>query len=345
MNTRVFLALGCLAATFLFLTCRRAEEPQVVTKAPPPPFELNPPRGLEEVPVPPDNPMTAEKVALGKQLYFDKRLSADGTVACADCHSPQFAFTDGNPVSAGIRGQKGGRSAPTVINRAYGKSQFWDGRAATLEQQALGPIQNPIEMGHTLEGMVRGIQGIEVYRAQLQKVFGSLTAENVAKAIAAYERTVLSGNAPIDRFNLGDENALSESAKRGVELFGGKARCGVCHTGPNFTDELFHNLGVGMNRKDPDLGRYAVTKEESDRGKFKTPTLREIVATAPYMHDGSQRTLQEVVDFYDKGGEKNAYLDKDIKPLGLTRRDKQDLIEFLKALSGEGWQTEPPKLP
>ncbi len=302
-------------------------------------YKLKVPLGLEDQKpyIPPDNPLTSEKIALGKQLYYDKRLSLDKTVACASCHSPSFGFTDGQPVATGIRGQKGGRSAPTIINRVFSKEQFWDGRAADLEAQAKGPIAAPIEMGFTHEGVIKRLRGIKGYREQFKKVFGTedFTIDHVAKAIASFERTVISGNSPFDKFEAGDRTALSAAAQRGLTLFRGKAKCVVCHSGSNFTDEKYHNLGVGMDKPKQDVGRFAVTKRKADRGAFKTATLRDAALSAPYFHDGNARTLEEVVDYYNKGGTKNPHLDKLIEPLGLTAREKADLVAFMQALTGE----------
>jgi len=305
------------------------------------------PLGLVPIFWPKDNPYTPEKAELGWLLYFDKRLSVDQTVACASCHDPKFAFTDGQRFSKGIRGQLGGRSAPTVINRAYSLEQFWDGRAKTLEEQAKGPIANPIEMGHAHDLCEKCIGGIEGYKNRFKEVFGAdvVKIEHIAKAIATFERTVLSGNSPYDRFKTGDEKALSEGQKRGMKtFFSNHARCDSCHEGVNFTNAKYANVGIGMDKPTPDLGRYEQTKQETDRGAFKTPTLREIAQTGPYMHDGSLKTLEEVVEHYNKGGIKNTWLHTDVRPLNLSDQDKKDLVEFLKALSGEGWQhVKPPE--
>jgi cytochrome c peroxidase len=306
------------------------------------------PLGLPPIPIPADNPMTPEKVDLGKQLYFDPRLSCDDMVSCASCHDPKKGWSNGERFATGVRGQKGGRSAPTIINAAYHNLQFWDGRAKQLEGQALGPIENPIEMDHKLEDLVKKLNGIEGYRTQFQKVFGtSVTKENIAKAIAAFERTILSGDAPFDRYKAGDKTALSEAAQRGFRVFFNKAHCSACHTGPNFSDGAFHNIGVGMEAEKPDLGRYEISKLEGDKGAFKTPTLREIARTAPYMHDGRFQTLEEVVEYYDKGCHPNPYLDEEIFPLKLTPQEKADLVTFLKeGLSSESYpEVAPPKLP
>jgi len=298
------------------------------------------PLGLPPFDWPKDNKYSPEKAELGRYLYFDRRLSADESVSCASCHSPEHGFTDGAAVSTGIKGQKGGRSAPTVINRAYALAQFWDGRAASLEEQAKGPMANPIEMGNTHDGIVERLKGIPGYRVLYAKAFGSeeITIDNTAKAIACFERTVLSGNAPYDRYKKGDKKAMTPEQVRGMSVFFDKAKCDQCHEGANFTLNAYANIGVGIDKPDPDVGRYAVTKDPRDWGVFKTPTLREIEHTAPYMHDGSLKTLEEVIDYYDKGGTKNKNLDEKIKPLHLTDHEKSDLVAFLKALSGEGWQ-------
>ena len=311
--------------------------------------EITVPLGLLPVQWPTENPYSKEKVELGRLLYFDRRLSLDGTVSCATCHHPKFAFTDGSAVSTGIKGQKGGRSAPTVFNRAYSLAQFWDGRAATLEAQAIGPMANPIEMGNTHAGLVANLKKIPGYKALFKNVFGTeeFTIEHVGMAIATYERTVLSGNSPYDRFKAGKKNAMTAEQIRGLDVFVNKAKCDQCHEGINFTTNAYHNLGVGMDKPKPDEGRFVVTKNPADWGAFKTPTLREIANTSPYMHDGSLKTLREVVDFYDKGGIPNKNLDEKLKPLHLTDQDKNDLVAFLKALSGEGWQNAavPTKFP
>jgi cytochrome c peroxidase len=311
-------------------------------------FQLKIPVGLRELKVPEDNPLTHEKIELGKQLYFDKRLSRDNSVSCASCHDPQKGWSNGDRFATGIRGQIGGRSAPSLINAAYQKNQFWDGRASEVEGQALGPIQNPIEMDLTLPEMTERLNKIDGYRQQFQKVFGSdATPEAVAKAIASFERTILSGNAPYDRFKAGDKTALSPAAQRGMNVFFNKANCSACHAGPNFTDGAFHNIGVGMDQKDPDIGRQTVSKQVADRGSFKTPTLREIARTAPYMHDGSQKTLEEVIEYYRKGGNANAQLDEEIFPLKISDEEKKDLITFLQeGLSSPDYpMVEPPPLP
>ncbi len=291
--------------------------------------------------VPADNPLTARKVELGRLLFYDKRLSKNDTIACVSCHLPDKGFTDGKRVSTGINKLKGDRSAPASINRLYSKGQFWDGRAETLEDQSIGPFVNPVEHGFiNHDEMVAKMKKIPGYRKLFQEVFGrEIVIEDVGKAIASFQRTILSGNSAVDKFDLGgDEKALSESAQRGLELFRGKARCTRCHSGFNFSDEKFHNLGIGWDTNTVDLGRYMVTKNAEDIGAFKTPTLREIARTAPYMHDGRFKTLEEVVNFYNQGGIKNPHQDNTIIPLELTEQEKQDVVALLKSLNGEGWQ-------
>jgi cytochrome c peroxidase len=314
-------------------------------------FSLQLPLGLqaEAAYIPEDNPMTAAKIALGKLLYFDPRLSRDGTISCASCHNPYHGFADPAPTSEGVGRQFGGRNSPTVINRLFSKEQFWDGRAADLEEQAHGPLVNQVEMAMpTHDVVVKTCGGIKGYAPHFEKAFGSaeVTMPRIAQAIASYERTVVAGNSPFDRYSSGDTGALSASAVRGMGLFNGKANCKTCHAGFNFTDEQYHNLGVGMDKKDPDLGRHAVSKADADRGAFKTPTLRNVVETAPYMHDGSELTLEAVVQFYNRGGVKNQWLSKEIKPLGLTAQEVEDLVAFMYALTGEVNGLEaPPALP
>ena len=301
------------------------------------------PVGLDEnyFIVPEDNPMTPEKVALGWQLYYDPRLSADGTVSCATCHAPDAGFADPEPVSTGVGGLTGDRNSPTVINAAFSARQFWDGRAATLEEQALGPIENPVEMANSLRLAIDTLNGIPGYRQQFAEVFGgdTITADMIAKAIASFERTVVSGNSDWDKWvATKDPTVISEAALRGEELFRGKAGCSQCHLGFNFSDahlDLYHNIGVGMTEEGFDPGRYAETQIIAHQGAFKTPTLRNVVETAPYMHDGSLATLEEVIDYYNQGGEPNDFLDPKIAKLDLTEHERADLIAFLEALTGE----------
>jgi cytochrome c peroxidase len=302
---------------------------------------------LPELPIPADNPPTAMTIALGKKLYFSPILSVDKTLSCASCHDPRLGFADGRSVSVGVHGRSGKRNAPTVLNAAYNKLQFWDGRAANLEAQVSGPMLNSIEMGHSLEGVERNCAEDAEIRRMFEAAFGPgpPTMVGVMKAIASFERTLLSGNSPADRFLFGgDKGALSASAQRGLEVFRNprKGNCTLCHTMQSrfalFTDNAFHNLGAGLDPRGeiPDLGRYLQTHREGDQGAFRTPSLRNVALTAPYMHDGSLKTLKEVVDFYVGGGSSNPFLDRQINPLThLTGQERNDLTAFLEALTGE----------
>lgn len=339
---------GLILVTAVGLVCIAASSFTQAADAPKSDAVAKVPLGLDPLPIPADNPQTAAKIELGKQLYFDPRLSYDGTISCATCHDPAKGWSNGDAFGVGIKGQKGGRNSPTVINAAYFPLQFWDGRAKELEGQALGPIQNPIEMGHTLDACVECLSGIEGYKKQFKEVFGTeVTSDGIAKAIAAFERTVLSGDAPYDRYKAGDKKALSASAERGMNLFFNKGHCSACHSGSNFSDAAFHNIGVGMDKEKPDEGRQVISKMLGDRGAFKTPGLREIARTAPYMHDGSLKTLEEVVEHYNKGGVANPQLDEEIFPLQLTAEEKADLVTFMKeGLSSASYpMVAPPKLP
>jgi cytochrome c peroxidase len=298
------------------------------------------------VPVPADNPQSDAKVRLGAQLYFDTRLSADATISCATCHDPRTGWVNPHPTDTGIRGQVGGRNSGTIINAAYMRFQFWDGRESSLEGQALGPIHNPIEMGETHENVVAKLNGIPGYVQQFQTVFGTnVTTDGIAKAIAAFERTIVSGPSPYDRYITGDKSAMTPAAVRGLHLFNGKGHCTPCHGGPMFSDQEFHNLGVGMDKPKPDLGRFDHTKNPADKGRFKVPTLRNIALTSPYLHDGSAKTLMDVIDVYDKGGVRNPWLDPLVVPLQLTQREKQELVAFLEALTGPVPKVDVPKFP
>ncbi len=333
-NLVAAILLSCLAAVVIGPAAAHAEA-RFLANGPLPP-----------APVPPDNPQTDAKTRLGAQLYFDGRLSADGTISCATCHDPRTGWANHNPVDTGIRGQKGGRNSGTILNAAYMKYQFWDGRAGSLEEQALGPIHNPIEMGETLENVVKKLQAIPGYSAQFKEVFGGdVTADGIAKAIAAFERIVVSGPSPYDRYLAGERMAMSPAAIHGMNIFAGKGHCIACHSGPTFSDQSFHNLGVGMDRANPDLGREAHTKNPYDRGKFKTPGLRNAALTYPYLHDGSAKTLMEVVELYDRGGVPNANLDPLVFPLRLTHQEKLDLVAFMEALTGTQPRVTPPVLP
>ena len=284
---------------------------------------------------PTDNPLTEAKVRLGRKLFFDPILSVDGKIACASCHQPDHGFASSTAVAVGVGSKRGRRNPPSLLNRAYGSAFFWDGRAATLEDQALHPIASPQEMGHTVPEAVKRLQASKEYVALFQAAFpDGVTATNLARALASFERVLLTGNTPVDRFRAGRLQALNDRERHGLWLYESRAQCWRCHSGSNFSDEGFHNTGVSWGRTPADLGRYEITRQEADRGRFKTPTLRGLIATAPYMHDGSLATLDEVVDFYNRGGGKNPNLDPVLAPLGLSKTDTADLVAFLKALSG-----------
>jgi cytochrome c peroxidase len=271
------------------------------------------PLGLDlYLPVPEGNPLTAEKIELGRRLFFDRRLSRDGSVACASCHDPDRAYTDGRAIAIGVFGRKGRRNAPALINRGYGRAFFWDGRASSLEEQVLKPIEDANEMDLPL--------GEAAARFEL-------APEEISRALASFVRSIFSGNSPFDRFANGDRAALSPEEQAGLELFRGKANCAACHTGPNFTDERVHNTGVAWRD-----GRLA--DAGAGEGSFKTPTLREVARTAPYMHDGSIATLEEAIAYYDRGGNANPHLDPELHPLNLSPEQKRDLLLFLRSLSG-----------
>lgn len=309
------------------------------------PLQIKAPLGLPPVPIPADNPPTADTVSLGRRLYYDPILSADNTISCASCHGPQMGFTDTHPVSLGVGGKQGTRHSPTVINSAYSSLQFWDGRAPSLEEQAKGPIANPVEMASTHADVVKRLQADAKYVALFKQAWGTeqITIDLVVKSIASFERTVLCGNSSFDRFYYGhDKKALSASAQRGLKLFMDpkKGNCEVCHTiGRDyalFTDNKFHNLGIGadVNGKMVDLGRYEQTKNEADWGAFKTPSLRNITSRAPYMHDGTFPSLKDALGHYIGGGNMNPHLDKEIHALdSLSFDDRDDLLAFMESLT------------
>jgi len=334
--------------------------------------QVGAPAELTREAIPPDNPQSSEKISLGQKLFFERRLSVDGTVSCSTCHDPQLAFTDRKPLSVGIKGRLGQRNAPTILNALYNKTQFWDGRVNTLEEQAANPIVNAFEMGHpTLDTAVAQIASVEEYQQAFQRVFGRPpNGPDLLRAIASYERTQLSFDSPFDRFIAGDNNAIDASAKRGWELFNTQARCNKCHALTDtqrdvtvFTDNDFHNIGIGIIRHDvvalarqaeqliksgdtaaidraaiqtdmSALGRFLITKKDKDIASFKTPDIRNVLVTGPYFHDGSQETLWDVIDHYNKGdGLQNPYLDEDIQPLALTETDIDDLVAFMASLT------------
>ena len=338
--------------------------------------------GANNISIPADNPITRAKIELGRQLFFDTRLSSDNTISCASCHHPEDGYGRNTTFGVGVGGQKGGRNSPIAFNRILSSVQFWDGRAATLEDQAKGPIANPIEMANTHDAAVKTLKGIEGYRLQFESIFPGkgITIDTVAQAIATFERALVTGASPADYYephanfvkNFRDElkdldafkkddlesynqywslkrasdaHPITASAIRGRELFFGKANCTACHAGANFTDEKYHNIGIGMDKPKPDLGRYDQTKIEKDKGAFKTPTVRNISQTGPYMHDGSLKTLEEVVEWYDKGGHPNPYLSDKMKKLNLTAQEKEDLVSYMKALQGDLPKVRTDRLP
>ncbi len=314
------------------------------TRAPPLPKDSLPaelpldavPLGLaRNRPSPDDNQLTPQRVRLGRKLFFDPLLSSDGTVACASCHDPEHGFANNSPRAVGIQGKVGTRNAPSLLNRSYGTSFFWDGRAATLEAQALEPIANPLELGSHVNDVVARLAADSAYRDAFAAAYdGGVTADNLGRALAAFERILLSGDSLVDRFQAGDASALTDVQRQGLWVFESRGRCWRCHQGPNYTDEAFHNTGVASLQAMPDRGRQAVTGDEADQGRFKTPSLRDVSRSGPYMHDGSLATLRDVVGFYNRGGGKNARLDPAITPLGLTPKEVESLVEFLKALDG-----------
>lgn len=315
---------------------------------------FQPPLGLPPIPWPKGNPYSKDKAELGRLLYFDKRLSSNQTISCASCHNMPCGYSDCKIIAVGIGNTAGTRHSPTIINTAYDTFLFWDGRARSLEDQSKGPLANLREMTNhknpheAYKQCVECIDEIPGYKVLFKKVFGTdeVTLDKIAMAIATFERTILSGNSPYDRYTAGDRSALSKEQIEGIAVFK-RVGCVNCHGGYNFSDNRFHNIGIGMDAANPDLGRYLITHDEKDWGAFKTPSLREIEHTAPYMHDGSHKTLEEVIDYYDKGGTKNKNLHPLMRPLNLSEADKKALISFLKALNGEGWQSiqEPTKFP
>ena len=343
------------------------------------PQQVGVPVEMTRAAIPADNPQTPEKISLGQRLFFDRRLSADGTVSCSTCHDPALAFTDRKPLSIGIQGRVGQRNAPTVLNAFYNKTQFWDGRVNTLEEQAALPIVNSVEMGHpSLDAAVAQIATVQEYKEAFQHVFGRPpNGPDLLRAIASYERTQLSFDSPFDHFIAGETNAISESAKHGWELFNTQARCNKCHALTDtqrdvtvFTDNDFHNIGIGIIRhnvvalarqaeqliKSGDtsaidraaiqtdmsaVGRFLITKKEKDIASFKTPDLRNVLVTGPYFHDGSMETLWDVMDHYNKGdGLQDPYLDEDMQPLALTESDIDDLVAFLASLTSANYKEQ-----
>ena len=297
---------------------------------------------------PSDNAWSKDKEELGKMLYFDPRLSGSNWISCATCHNPGLGWSDGLPRTIGDGQKELGRHSPTIINSGYFENQMWDGRKKSLEDQAKGPIAASVEMNQDFDELIRELKVLPGYVSRFNKVFGknALNIDNIAKAIATFERSVVSINAPYDKYWAGDKVAMSASAVNGMNVFFGKAKCGICHNGPVFTDSGFHNIGVKpAGPLKVDLGRYNESKDDFDKGAFKTPGLRDITKSPPYMHNGSEATLKDVIEFYDRGGDAKENVSPFITPLGLTSQEKKDLVEFLKALDGEPILVTLPILP
>ena len=342
MNRKLRLCLLLATITFI-VACGRNTIPLSGTSTPatqPLPAEL---AGYEPMTIPADNPMTPEKVALGRQLFFDERLSIDGSRSCYSCHVCEHGLTDGLPKAIGAGNKQLPRSSPTLWNIGYHKEFYWDGRSNSLEAQALAAWKGAnMGAGEQTADIVAKINALQGYRTQFQKVFQSdATADNMMKAIAAFERTIIGGNTAWDRFRAGNQSALSENAQRGWNIFQA-IKCNNCHDGILFTDQQYHNIGIGMDQKEPDLGRFKVTNRPEDTGAFKTPTLRDIAKSAPYFHDGSAKTLEEAVDIMLAGGKPNEHLDKkNLEPHKLLPDQREALLDFLRSLSVDCTLTKP----
>ena len=283
--------------------------------------------------IPKNNQLTPERIELGKALFFDPRLSDTNQMSCATCHNPSLYWTDGLNKAIGKKSEQLNRATPTIVNVGHSRRLFWDGRARTLEEQASGPIKSSIEMNQDIQALIEELKAIPGYVELFNKAYPGegITKKTIGKGLASFERTVVSAyNSPFDRWIAGDDNALSAAAKRGFKLFDGKARCSICHQGQNLTDDSFHN--IGLNNGD-DIGRYEFVKVNVMKGAFKTPTLREIARTAPYMHNGEYQTLEEVIEHYVKGGVNKSNLSQDMKAVKLSQQEKTDLRDFLKTLS------------
>jgi cytochrome c peroxidase len=330
IHSITFIILACLTAATI-ISCKREAHTEAFTpEIQPLPQPL---AGYEAMPIPPDNPLTPEKVALGRQLFFDERLSGDGSRSCYSCHVCEHGLTDGLPKSIGAFNKQLPRSSPTLWNIGYNKEFYWDGRSKTLEDQAMA-AWTKANMGAKADEIVAKLNALEGYDSQFHKVFNSdATPDLVVKALAAYERTIIAGDTKWDRFRTGDQSALNESEKRGWNIFQA-IKCNNCHDGILFMDQQYHNVGIGMDQKEPDVGRFTVTKKPEDTGAFKTPTLRDIAKSAPYFHDGSAPTLEAAVDTMLAGGKPNQYLDKkNLEPHKLDATQREDLLNFLRALN------------
>lgn len=364
---RLFLLLFFVLAGFVLITPNFSAQYRALYDVIP----LGLPEDTWKYYVPKNNPITAAKVELGRKLFFEARLSADGKVSCSSCHDPKLAFTDGKVVAEGIAGRLGVRNSPSLLNAVFNVQQFWDGRTDSLEQQAAEPLVNPVEMGNAShQEVIDRLRSLAAYRAEFQAVFGGeITIDRMSQAIAAYERTLLSGDSPFDRFLAGAEDAISAEAKRGFAVFRGRARCTRCHSFteqlPLFTDFAYHNTGVaavhpgfeklarqavaaaeterakavidklGKEAGGQELGRILISYQLFDVGSYRTPSLRNVAVTAPYFHNGSARTLADVVKYYDEGGRHNLNIDEELHSLGLTQDEQSDLVRFLETLTGK----------
>ena len=298
-----------------------------------------------EIPQPKKNMMTPERVELGKVLFFDPRLSGSNFISCATCHNPSLGWSDAQPTAIGHGMQTLARSTPTIINTAYQRFQFWDGRARTLEKQALGPIMDDGEMAQSPDTLLAELAGIPAYHEMFEAAYPGegISLDTIAKAIASFERSIVSTESPFDRWLKGVDGVMSDAAIRGFEVFKGKGKCVACHDGFNFSDNGFHNIGLPDNE---DMGRYAIKPIKVLKGAFKTPTLRDVELTAPYMHNGQYDTLEEVIEHYDRGGDTNlGNLDPNMVKLNLNKTEKQELVEFLKSLTGDPLEMKIPQLP
>jgi cytochrome c peroxidase len=322
---------GAALVTVLLALAAGQQRPPVPADTLPPLLPSSAPYGLPEDYVPAGDDHSA---ALGRRLFFDPILSQDKTVACASCHAPDHGFADPAPRSLGVRGQRTLRNAPTLLNRGLGAHFSWDGRAASLEEQVLLPIENPLEMDLALDLALERLTAEASYAEQFEQAFGAPPGrEGLARALSAFVSRLMSGDSAVDRFRAGTFAALTPEERSGLWFYESRGACWRCHSGANFTDEAFHNTGVGAMDGEPEPGRAAITGDEADRGRFKTPTLRGLTLTAPYMHDGSLATLEEVVEFYRKGGHPNAHLDELVRPLEMDDDDARNLVAFLRALS------------
>lgn len=290
---------------------------------------------FSQIPAPPDNPVTQGKVELGFRLWFEPRLSANNKMTCATCHNHTLGFSNAQRNAAGVTGQRGDRNVPTLYGALWQRETFWDGRAKSLEEQALGPIENPIEMNESLPNVLKKLAQVPYYQRKFQEVFGTgPSAAGIAKAMASFERALTMAPTPFERYQSGEKDAMSPEQIRGMQLFfSARTQCGSCHQGPALSLGIFANIGIGMNQPNPDLGRFAVTGMPWDKGSFKIPTLLNIARTAPYMHDGSLPSLQAVIEHYNQGGIANPELDPRVRPLGLSAVEKAELLAFLNSLS------------